>query len=325
MPRLPYPKSTLDPGQIVQFSFDEESGRLRTDSTFDGTLTINLDATTDSVAIGDPDTGDALQVNADGSINANVSINQSTDSIRIGDGTDLLAINPDGSINANVDLSHTNDSIRLGNGVDFITSTTIGLLRTLDIAVKEMPATVASEATLVAIQNLITALNGIQTAANTLLTSIESKVLTDAQLRASPISISASSLPLPTGAATAANQDTTNTSLASIDSKLTSPLAVIGSLTLADEPIKMSGTENGAPGGTEFTFVNTLRNQILAAKDREQDITYADFGTKDERITQIDYTATSIGTGIGYTARKTLIYTLVSGKYRRDSINWSLV
>lgn len=102
-----------------------------------------------------------------------------------------------------------------------------------------------------------------------------------------------------------------------------SPIPVVA--TLGDEPVKISGTENGQPNGTEFTFVNNLRNQILAAKDREQDITYADFGTKNQRITQIDYTAPSIGSGTGFTARKTLTYTLVGNRYRRDSIDWTMV
>lgn len=44
--------------------------------------------------------------------------------------------------------------------------------------------------------------------------------LTDAQLRATAVPISASSLPLPTGAATSALQTTGNTSLSSIDGKL---------------------------------------------------------------------------------------------------------
>lgn len=41
-----------------------------------------------------------------------------------------------------------------------------------------------------------------------------------------PLPVSAATLPLPTGAATAANQATANTSLSSIDSKLTSPISV---------------------------------------------------------------------------------------------------
>lgn len=55
--------------------------------------------------------------------------------------------------------------------------------------------------------------------------------LTDTQLRATAVPVSAASLPLPTGAATAANQATGNASLASIDTKLTSPLTVTGPLT----------------------------------------------------------------------------------------------
>ena len=294
---LPYPKSNLDAAQVLQYAMDDTTQTLRTTAAFSGTISVDLDPTTDGVFIGDNISGNKLTVNADGSINTNVAI------------------------------SHTSDSVRLGNGTDFLTSTTVGLAKTLDVTVKEaaLPLGAASEATLSTISGLISTLNSIETAANALLTSIDTKVLTDTQLRASPVDVTASSLPLPTGAATSANQTTANASLASIDSKLTSPLAVTGSLTLADEPIKMSGTEDGLPGGTEFTFVNNRRNQILAAKDREQALTYADFGTKNQRITQIDYTATSIGTGAGYTARKTLSYTLVGNNYRRDSINWTLI
>ena len=45
--------------------------------------------------------------------------------------------------------------------------------------------------------------------------------LTDTQLRASAVPVSAASLPLPTGAATSARQDTGNSSLSSIDGKIT--------------------------------------------------------------------------------------------------------
>jgi hypothetical protein len=97
-------------------------------------------------------------------------------------------------------------------------------------------------------------------------------------------------------------------------------------VSLVDEPIKISGTENGQPNGTEFTFVNNRLQQILKAKDRVGTITYADFGTKNQRITQITYTAPSIGVGPGYTAVKTFTYTLVGNKYRRDTPgDWSLV
>ena len=107
-----------------------------------------------------------------------------------------------------------------------------------------------------------------------------------------------------------------------------SPIPIEGSITatLGDEPIKISGTENGQPNGVEFPFVNNRLQQILKAKDRIGTISYADFGTKDQRVTQITYTAPSIGTGAGFTAIKTFTYTLVGNRYRRDTPgDWSLV
>lgn len=53
--------------------------------------------------------------------------------------------------------------------------------------------------------------------------------------------VSAASLPLPTGASTAALQTTGNTSLASIDSKLTGPLSVTGTLTATPAAPRTSG------------------------------------------------------------------------------------
>lgn len=85
------------------------------------------------------------------------------------------------------------------------------------------------------------------------------------------------------------------------------------------------GTEDGTITGTQRAFVNNVYLQILAAKDRDQDISYADFGTKDQRITQIDYTAPSIGTGSGFTARKTFTYVLDGGRYKRTKITRLLV
>lgn len=71
-------------------------------------------------------------------------------------------------------------------------------------------------------------------------------------------------------------------------------------------------------GGTP---VNTLQ-QILSAPDRIQQITYADFGTKDQRVTQINYSAISVGSQI---AQKIFSYSLVGNRYRRDTITWNIV
>jgi hypothetical protein len=67
---------------------------------------------------------------------------------------------------------------------------------------------------------------------------------------------------------------------------------------------------------------DNIRQQILKSIDRQQDITYADFGTKTQRVTEINYNSALLGAQI---AKKTITYTLVGNKYRRDSIDWSIV
>lgn len=59
-------------------------------------------------------------------------------------------------------------------------------------------------------------------------TSIDSKVLTNAQLRDTPLNVAVTSNTLPSGAATATNQTTANTSLNSIDTK--TPALVSGAV-----------------------------------------------------------------------------------------------
>ena len=71
--------------------------------------------------------------------------------------------------------------------------------------------------------------------------------------------ISASSLPLPAGAATSANQSTSNTSLASIDTKLPSNLTVSSSRLLVDgsavtQPVSMTT----APAGLAYLSTATI-------------------------------------------------------------------
>ena len=74
--------------------------------------------------------------------------------------------------------------------------------------------------------------------------------------------------------------------------------------------------------GSGLEYYN-IRQMILGAKDRQAVITYADFGTKDQRVTQIDYSSPTVYPT--NTARKVLTYTLVGNRYRRDSINWVLI
>lgn len=70
-------------------------------------------------------------------------------------------------------------------------------------------------------------------------------------------------------------------------------------------------------GGTPMD--PNLRSEILAAADRLQQITYADFGNKNQRVLSIAYTSATVGS---YTATKTFTYSLVGNRYRRDTISW---
>ncbi len=79
--------------------------------------------------------------------------------------------------------------------------------------------------------------------------------LTDAQLRAVAVPVSAASLPLPTGASTAANQATANASLSSIDGKLGS----LGQKTMAlSAPVVISSDQTGLQPNTDLTTSGTI-------------------------------------------------------------------
>jgi DNA-binding beta-propeller fold protein YncE len=100
----------------------------------------------------------------------------------------------------------------------------------------------------------------------------------------------------------------------------TSPVSVtIDNPTLETGPIK--GTIDGSPTGVEYTFVNNVKNQILATHDRVQEIVYEDFGTKNQRIKEINYTSNLFP---GVIAKKILTYVLESGRYKRTNIIWSI-
>lgn len=72
---------------------------------------------------------------------------------------------------------------------------------------------------------------------------------------------------------------------------------------------------------SEGSIPNILQ-RILSSEDRIQQITYSDFGTKNQRIIQIDYSSVIVGIQI---ARKTISYSLVGNRYRRDTITWTII
>lgn len=95
-------------------------------------------------------------------------------------------------------------------------------------------------------------------------------------------------------------------------------------LALQNSSSLMIGTEDGTPDGAQFVVVNNFRQQILATHDRESTFNYADFGTKNQRITSIEYSSSTIP---GFTAVRTFNYTAIGtpAKYRRDNEIWTLI
>lgn len=102
------PYTQLDPGQVVKQAYDEGKRSIRVDAQIsapDGS-SILIDATTDSIKIGNTATGPFLNINSDGSINSNVTgtivaTNPSvglTGSIAPTSATEIGAINTSGDL-----------------------------------------------------------------------------------------------------------------------------------------------------------------------------------------------------------------------------------
>lgn len=117
--------------------------------------------------------------------------------------------------------------------------------------------------------------------------------------------------------------------LQEISGKLAGPIPVEGTINADMEAFSVTpdnvmtvGSIDGTKTGAKYGWVNNIKQQILAAHDRDQEIIYADFGTKNQRITQINYISPTFP---GVTARKIIAYSLVGNQYRRDNITWSIV
>lgn len=92
-----------------------------------------------------------------------------------------------------------------------------------------------------------------------------------------------------------------------------------GSVTISADSIQ-SGTVDGTAVGTERTFVNNRKQQVLTAHDLSAAYTWLDFGTKNERVSTIVYTSATFA---GVTITRTFSYTLVGTNYRLDSEAWT--
>lgn len=224
----------------------------------------------------------------------------SGDNLAIADqtGTNYLNINPDGSIDANVKLDAADgDSVKISDGVDSLAVNTDGSINVVNVDG-------ASEATL---QNLLTELQ-------------QKTEPTDAQnIRAldsstDSVEVVATSLPLPTGAAT---EDT----LQDVLTQLQSPLE-IQALVATEDNVLTAGTINGQSNGQVFYNVNNVRQQVLSTHDRIEVATYTDLGLKTQRITEINYTSPTFP---GVTVKKAVNWVFDGKFYVYSGSVWSIL
>lgn len=284
-PNAPY--TQLDESQVIRQSFDESTDRLRVDAEITatiGVLEVEIDAADgDNIAI------------SDGVKNATIT------TVAAKNGLDVNIINTE----VPVELS-AGSEVQITDGTDTLAINTNGSINVeaVDLDIRNLNAAQDSVTAQLQAGSQIQITDGT----NTLDVNVDGSInVKDSDALAVLNSID-SGIPAALGQQTAA---------ASMSVVLASDQP---SLDVDAGPIR--GTIDGTPSGTAYTFVNNLRQQILAAHDRNQNITYADFGTKNQRITQIDYTSATFA---GITARKLLSYTLVGTRYRRDSIDWSII
>ena len=80
-------------------------------------------------------------------------------------------------------------------------------------------------------------------------------------------------------------------------------------------------TVNQLANEIEFSaFSPSLKDQILTAGDVQRDITYIDFNTCSQRISEIEYTAASISPTAS--ARKLFTYSEVGFEYEISQVSW---
>lgn len=274
-----------------------------------------------------------------------INISHTDDSIRLGDGTSLVtSTNVSGKQGLDVNVINSSAATLPPNAA---TETTLNAVLT-ELQAKTEPADAQNIRTISSITDSI-AIPGVAqettlAALNNKVTTSVNGILVDGSGVTQPVSqVGTWNVNLPTGASTSALQTAGNASLNNIDNKLPSlgqhnaagsvsvVLASDQTLTVnADlnafsatpDSVLLVGSVDGSASGTKYGFTNNLKQQILDSQDRQAAFTYADFGTKNQRITQIDYTS---GTFSGFTARRVFSYTLVGNSYRRDDEVWTIV
>lgn len=209
---IPTPK---DADQVLRYSFDDATNSIRTNATFSGSISVDLDQADDSVAIGDGTTlYTGTTVGPDHGLDVNV----------------IHSVLPDGASTSALQTTGNTSLSAINGKLNTLGQKTMA---------NSMPVVIASDQSTIAVSLASSPLpTGAATSANQT-TEIASLASIDAKLNSlgqkamaasvpvviasdqSAVAVSVSSSALPTGASTSALQTTGNTSLSSIDTKLT--------------------------------------------------------------------------------------------------------
>lgn len=95
-----------------------------------------------------------------------------------------------------------------------------------------------------------------------------------------------------------------------------------GFSTTSPDSVQVTGSIDGTETGVKYGVVYNRRQQILDAHDRIESYTYADFGTKNQRIVRVDYTSATFP---GIIVRRDFNYVLDGNKYRRTDSPWTVI
>lgn len=89
-----------------------------------------------------------------------------------------------------------------------------------------------------------------------------------------------------------------------------------------ESPTRAGKTAVEVVGSLQVDEILNDKESVLNAEDLEISYSWLDFGSKNERISQMIYTAASVS---GVTIQRDFTYTLTGGKYRLDSEVWSVL
>lgn len=253
MPGPNWPYTTLDADQVLTQSFNEATDRLRVDAEITATIIgpqeVIISAEDDNIAIRNSNNNNELLINPDGSINVNTAVGGATAANQVIEIGYLTSI--DGK------LTTTPNGLKVDGSAVTQPVSAVSL---------PLPTGAATEATLASIDAKLTSPITVDVDNFPAIQTVQGTV-TVVQPTGSNLHVVVDSSNLPTGAATAANQTVGNASLASIDSKLTSPLAVTGPLTdtqLRATPVPVSGTISGSGN---FTVVQPTGSNLHTVVD----------------------------------------------------------